>query len=79
MRAEVTIIESYCTVLLEIAVDDGGTAVHAGGTMPVQKPAVTGYSIVSAKSMDEALELAKGCPLVEPKDSAVCVYEALPM
>jgi YCII-related domain len=56
-----------------------GQAVHAGGVMPVQDKPVTGYSIVSAGSMDEAVELAKGCPLTSAKDGAVCVYEALPM
>lgn len=59
--------------------NDGGQAVHAGGIMPVQGPPATGYSIVSAKSMEEAAELAKGCPLTADKDSAVAIYEALPM
>lgn len=47
--------------------------------MPVQDKPATGYSIVNAKDMDEATELAKGCPLMASKDGAVCVYEALPM
>ena len=59
--------------------DDGGQAVSHDGVMPVSDRPVTGYSIVSADSMDEATTLAKGCPLVAPKGSAVCVYEALPM
>ncbi len=59
--------------------NDGGQAVHAGGVMAVQDKPATGYSIVSADSMDEATELAKGCPLMSIKDGAVCVYEALPM
>ena len=58
---------------------EGGQAVHAGGKMPVKDMPATGYSIVNAGSMDEATELAKGCPLLGAKDSAVCVYEALPM
>jgi hypothetical protein len=57
----------------------GGKAVHMGGVMPVTEKPVTGYSIISAASMDDATELAKGCPLVGSKDGAVCVYEALPM
>lgn len=56
-----------------------GQAVHQGGVMPVQGKPVSGYSIVNAGSMDEATELAKGCPLVQTKDGAVCVYEAQPM
>jgi hypothetical protein len=47
--------------------------------MPVSEKPVTGYSIVSADSMDEAIELAKGCPLASIDGAAVCVYEALPM
>lgn len=57
----------------------GGQAVFKGGTMPVSEKPVTGYSIVSAESMDEAVELAKGCPLANIDGAAVCVYEALPM
>jgi len=58
---------------------EGGMAVHMGGVMPVMEQPVTGYSIVEAKDMAEATELAKGCPLVASKDGAVCIYEALPM
>ena len=57
----------------------GGMAVHQGGVMAVQDKPATGYSIVSAETMEEATELAKGCPLVSSPDSAVCVFEALPM
>ena len=58
---------------------NGGQAVYQGGVMAVQDKPVTGYSIVTADSMDDAIELAKGCPLVASKDGVVCVYEALPM
>jgi len=58
---------------------DGGQAVSKDGVMAVHNPPATGYSIVKADSMDEAVELAKGCPLMTDKDGAVCVYEALPM
>jgi hypothetical protein len=56
-----------------------GKAVHIGGIMSVTEKPVTGYSIVTASDMDEATELAKGCPLVASEGGAVCVYEALPM
>jgi hypothetical protein len=56
-----------------------GQAVHQGGVMAVQDKPATGYSIVTASSMDEATEMAKGCPLMSAEDGAVCVYEALPM
>jgi len=59
--------------------ETGGKAVHMGGVMDVTEKPVTGYSIITAKDMNEATELAKGCPLVTSKDGAVCVYEALPM
>ena len=57
----------------------GGQAVFKGGVMPVTEKPVTGYSIVKADSMDEAVELAKTCPLANVEGTAICVYEALPM
>ena len=59
--------------------DPAGQAVHQGGVMPVNEKPATGYSIINAENMEEATALAKGCPLMGAKDSAVCVYEALPM
>ncbi len=58
---------------------EGGQAISKDGVMAVKDHPATGYSIVKAGSMDEATELAKGCPLMSAKDGAVCVYEALPM
>ena len=58
---------------------EGGQAVSKDGVMAVKDMPATGYSIVTAGSIDEATELAKGCPLVTAKSGAVCVYEALPM
>jgi hypothetical protein len=57
----------------------GGQAVSQAGVMAVKEMPATGYSIVSADSMEGATELAKDCPLMSAKDGAVCVYEALPM
>jgi hypothetical protein len=57
---------------------DGGQAVNKDGVMDVKEMPATGYSIINAKDMEEATELAKDCPLMS-KDGAVCVYEALPM
>jgi hypothetical protein len=59
--------------------NDGGQAVSKEGVMAVKDSPATGYSIVTAASMDEATEIAKGCPLMSVKDAAVCVYEAMPM
>jgi hypothetical protein len=39
---------------------------------------LTGYSIVSANSLESAVELAKGCPVLET-GGAVDVYEAIAM
>ena len=54
-------------------------AVNKDGVMDVKEMPATGYSIVSANDMDEALELSKDCPLLLSNDGAVCIYEALPM
>jgi hypothetical protein len=59
--------------------DSKAQAVSKSGVMDVKEMPATGYSIVSADSMDNATELAKSCPLVMADDTAVCVYEALPM
>jgi len=59
----------------------GGKSVSANGVKAVSgdtKPA-TGYTIINAKDIDEAAEVAKGCPLVESNEGSVQVYEAMPM
>jgi hypothetical protein len=53
-------------------VPNGGTANGSGAA------ALTGYSIVSAGSLDEATERAKGCPVLA-NGGTVDVYEALAM
>ena len=50
-----------------------GSSVSDGGSR-----SLTGYSIVSAGSLDAAVELAKGCPVLEV-GGAVDVYEAISM
>jgi len=50
-----------------------GGSVNSGGSR-----GLTGYSIVSADSLDSAVELAKGCPVLEI-GGAVDVYEAIAM
>jgi hypothetical protein len=50
-----------------------GGSVSDGGSR-----ALTGYSIVSADSLDSAVGLAKGCPVLET-GGAVDVYEAISM
>jgi hypothetical protein len=70
---------------LGAAVVDGGAAsgsaktVGPGGSVSDGgSRGVTGYSIVSAESLDSAVELAKGCPVLEI-GGAVDVYEAITM
>ena len=67
------------------AVVDGGaptgaakTVGRGGSVSDGGSRGLTGYSIVSADSLDAAVELAKGCPIVET-GGAVDVYEALAM
>jgi hypothetical protein len=70
---------------LGAAVVDGGAAsgsaktVGPGGSVSDGgSRGMTGYSIVSAESLDSAVELAKGCPVLEI-GGAVDVYEAITM
>ncbi len=67
------------------AVVDGGAAtgpaktVGPGGSVSDGgSRGLSGYSIVSADSLDAAVELAKGCPVLEI-GGAVDVYEAISM
>ena len=50
-----------------------GRSVSEGGSR-----GLTGYSIISADSLDGAVQLAKGCPVLET-GGAVDVYEAIAM
>ncbi|HSX44312.1 MAG TPA: hypothetical protein VLE69_03385 [Candidatus Saccharimonadales bacterium] len=58
---------------------NGGKAVEKSGVTDIENWPATGYTIVKADSMDEAVEMAKGCPVLEEPDGAVRVHEALPM
>lgn len=65
------------------AIVDGGapfgpsTAVTANGAAS-PTAALTGYSVLTADSIDAAAKLAKGCPVLS-SGGTVEVYEALPM
>ena len=50
-----------------------GGSVSDGGSR-----GLTGYSVVAADNLDAAVELAKGCPVLE-NGGAVDVYEAIAM
>ena len=57
---------------------DGGQAVEPSGVTTIENWPCTGYTIVKAESMDEAVAMAKSCPVVA-SGGTVRVYEALPM
>jgi hypothetical protein len=48
-------------------------------TIPAEKWPATGYTIINAKDINEAAEIAKGCPVLERNEGTVDVYEAMPM
>ncbi|MFZ0091379.1 MAG: hypothetical protein WAL63_17855 [Solirubrobacteraceae bacterium] len=67
------------------AIVDGGAATGTAKTVGLGgsvsdggSRGLTGYSIVSADGLDAAVELAKGCPVLEI-GGAVDVYEAIAM
>ena len=54
-----------------------GREITHNGTkkLSMDNGAITGYSIINAESIDEAEEIAKGCPII----TSVRVYEAMSM
>ncbi|MBI5645204.1 hypothetical protein HY970_03840 [Candidatus Kaiserbacteria bacterium] len=60
----------------------GAQAVTAKGvkTIATGASSAKGYTIINAKDMDEAVKIAKECPVLKDDDEGtVHVYEALPM
>jgi hypothetical protein len=55
-----------------------GKMVGSSGAKAVEADPVTGYSIVSADSLDKAVDMAKSTPNI-PAGGSVAVYELLPM
>jgi hypothetical protein len=66
------------------AIVDGGNpfgpsaSVGSGGADGQAKSGLTGYSVISAESLDAATELAKGCP-VFAGGGKVDIYETIPV
>jgi hypothetical protein len=54
-----------------------GREISRSGTkeLPVGKNSLTGYTVINAKSLDEAEKIAKACPMI----TSVRVYEAMSM
>jgi len=63
---------------LGAAVVDGGNPFGENTVVGDGSATATGYSIVSADSLDDAATLAKGCPILASGGS-VAVHEALEM
>lgn len=59
--------------------NSNGMAVEKSGVTKIENFPSTGYTIINADSMEDAVEIAKGCPLLASNKTAVRVYEALPM
>ena len=51
----------------------GGREISQSGTqdLPFAKDSITGYTVVQAEDLDEAVEVARGCPIV----ASTRVYE----
>jgi hypothetical protein len=70
--------------MLGAAIVDGGQAVGAAKTVSSGSVrdggscGITGYSVIAANSLDAAVELAKGCPVIRI-GGAVDIYEAIAM
>jgi hypothetical protein len=63
------------------ALKDGGNpftpaakSISAEGAVSDMPPAASGYSIISADSLDAAVEMAKGCPVLQG-GAQIAVYE----
>jgi len=54
-----------------------GREISPSGTkeLPLGNNSLTGYTVINAKSLDEAETIAKGCPMIK----SVQVYEAMSM
>lgn len=90
MKASMEEWEKWMTSLSEQGkLVSGGSPLHYAGKRVTPKGVVTdiaasefkelvsGYSIVSASSVDEAIELAKSCPIMHYPDIIVEVREVL--
>jgi hypothetical protein len=56
----------------------GSRAVTVGGSNGTAGSGLTGYSIVTASSLDDAAAKTRGCPIFA-NGGSVDVYEAIPM
>ena len=55
---------------------EGREVTHAGTKeLVLDKESITGYSIINAENIEEAVKIAETCPMI----TGVQVYEAVPM
>lgn len=54
-------------------------SVSGSGTSEQTEELALGYSIVNAENMEQACDMASGCPNVGHDGYSVSVYEAMPM
>jgi hypothetical protein len=76
------VMQAWMTWLggLGASVVDQGAPFGASGSVGNGGPSgLTGYSIVTASSLDDAVSKANGCPILESADGSVEVYETLAM
>jgi hypothetical protein len=59
--------------------DPANEASIKGGTVTMKADTVAGYTIVKAASLNEAIEMAKGCPFANVEGAWVNVHGTLPM
>jgi hypothetical protein len=55
-----------------------GKIVRSSGVRAIGKDPITGYSVIQAKDLAAAVEMAKGCPSI-PQGGSVAVYETMTM
>lgn len=63
-------------------VDGGNPATHtrrvqANGSVSDDAAGPSGYSVIRADSIDAAVALAKGCPVLDTRDASVQVVETI--
>lgn len=49
------------------------------GAVSMDADTASGYMIVKADNLEEAVEMGKGCPLLSDSHCSVSVYETMPM
>lgn len=59
--------------------NEAGQVVTQAGNSQISESAASGYTIIKASSMDQAVQISQGCPILHVPGASVQVYEAQPM